>query len=282
MAKKALGKGLEALFEGPSVETVLSDTLQVEVGRIIPNRYQPRSDFDEAGLRELTESVRRTGVLQPVLLRRRQDGQFELIAGERRWRAAQAAGLEKIPAIFKEATDDELLAFALIENIQRRDLNAIEAARAYRRLVKDFQMTQDEIALRVGKDRSSIANALRLLTLPQQVQEMIGGGQMSPGHAKALLMLSRSVDQVRLAREIVRKGLSVRQAERGARQSAEPSTRKGTGNRRSVEISALEDRLRRYLATPVRISARPKGGRLTIEFFSLSDLDRVAELILSK
>jgi ParB family transcriptional regulator, chromosome partitioning protein len=282
MEKKALGKGLEALFEGGPAVAGPSETVEIEVGRIIPNRYQPRADFDEAGLRELTESIRRTGILQPVLLRRRQDGQFELIAGERRWRAAQAAGLEKIPAMFREATDDDLLAFALIENIQRQDLNPIEAARAYRRLMKDFQMTQEAIASRVGKDRSSIANALRLLSLPHEAQKLIREGRLSTGHAKALLGLGRSADQTQLARRIVGKGLSVRQAERWVRHLGNSGTRKGTRARRPAGVPEVEDRLRRYLATSVKIAPAPKGGKLVIEYFDVSDLDRIVDLILSK
>lgn len=283
MEKKALGKGLEALFEGSPAEAGPSESVEIEVGRIIPNRYQPRMHFDDAGLRELTESIRRTGILQPVLLRRRQDGQFELIAGERRWRAAQAAGLNKVPAVFKNVSDDDLLALALIENIQRQDLNPIEAARAYRRLTKDFQMTQEEISLRVGKDRSSIANALRLLSLPHEVQELIREGKLSTGHAKALLGLSRSSDQIRLGRQIVKKGLSVRQVERSVRHAeAASSSAKGARPRRAAGIPEIEDRLRRYLATSVKVAPKSKGGRLVIDYFDLSDLDRIAELILSK
>ncbi len=280
MEKKALGRGLGALFEGAPKEIKSVRSLEVELGRIIPNRYQPRKAFDEKGLRELTESVRRAGILQPVLLRQRQDGQYELIAGERRWRAAQAAGLEKIPAIIKEATDHELLELALIENIQRQDLNPMEAARGYRRLIQEFQLTQEDIGLRIGKDRSSVANTLRLLSLPVEIQEEVRSGLLSTGHAKALLALPRAMDQMRLARQIIKKGLSVRQAERRVKQIGETGPRKMAITRRPTGVVEVEDRLRRHLGTPVRISPKAKGGTVVIDYYGLPDLDRIVELIL--
>jgi ParB family chromosome partitioning protein len=280
MEKKALGRGLGALFEGPPADITPTRPLEVEVARISPNRFQPRRDFDEEGLKELADSVRRTGVLQPVLVRKLEDGRYELIAGERRWRAARAAGLERIPAVVKDATDDEVLALALIENIQRRDLNPIDTARGCQRLIKEFRMTQEEIAARLGKDRSSVANALRLLSLPAELQEAVRDGRLSAGHAKALLGLTRAPDQTRAAREILKRGLSVRQSEALVRRLQKP----GTGRRPSLrlaDLDALEDRLRKYLSASVRIAPKGKGGRLTIQYYDEPDLDRIAELILS-
>ena len=279
MEKKALGKGLSALFETSPGDIKTTQTLQIEASRIIPNRYQPRTDFNEEALHELTESIRRTGILQPVMLHRRPDGQFELIAGERRWRAAQAAGLKKIPAIIRDAAEDELLAFALIENIQRQDLNPMEAARGYQRLMKEFQLTQEEIALRVGKDRSSVANALRLLSLPLEIQKGVRSGRLSVGHAKALLALKRSNDQIRAAEQILKKGFSVRQAEQWVKRLGEAGSKKKGVSRRPSGIQEVEDRLRRHLATAVKVSPKAKGGKLVIEYYNLSDLDRITELI---
>lgn len=282
MVKKALGKGLGALFERAPEEAKTSRSLEIGVKQIIPNKYQPRKAFDDTSLRELTESVRRTGILQPVILRQREDGQYDLIAGERRWRAAQAAGLETIPAVIKEATDNELLFLALIENIQRQDLNPIEAARGYQRLVQEFQMTQEEIALRMGKDRSSVANALRLLSLSVELQEEIRAGRLSTGHAKALLALPRSIDQMRVARQIMKKGLSVRQTERMVKHHQESPLRKKGGEHQPLGFDEVENRLRRHLGTQIRIGPRAKGGTLSIQYYDLTDLDRIVDLILSK
>jgi ParB family transcriptional regulator, chromosome partitioning protein len=280
MQKKALGRGLSALFEGGSAESQGTRVAEIEIHRIIPNRYQPRRAFDEETLRELTESVRRDGILQPVVVRQGQDGQYELVAGERRWRAAQAAGLLKIPAVIKEATDAELIALALIENIQRQDLNPIEAARAYQRLVQEFRMTQEEVALRVGKDRSSVANLIRLLVLPVELQEEVRTGRLSMGQARALLSLSRSADQIRTARQVIKKALSVRQTERLVKRLQEKRSPKGL-NRLQPGMNEGEERLRRHLGTRVKIVPKTKGGNIMIQYCDLSDLDRIIGLILS-
>ena len=280
MQKKALGKGLSALFEGDAAVTQNTRVAEIETRRIIPNRYQPRRAFDEVALRELTESVRRDGILQPVIVRPGQDGQYELVAGERRWRAAQAAGLERIPAVIKEATDADLVALALIENIQRQDLNPIEAARAYQRLVQEFQMTQEEVAVRVGKDRSSVANLIRLLALPVELQEDVRAGRLSMGQARTLLALARGADQIRAARQIIRKGLSVRQAERLVKRLRENRPPKGL-SRLQLSLGDGEERLRRHLATRVKIAPKTKGGNIIIQYCDLSDLDRIMGLIIS-
>ncbi len=280
MQKKALGKGLSALFESDAAATQNTRVAEIETRHIIPNRYQPRRAFDEVALRELTESVRRDGILQPVIVRPGQDGQYELVAGERRWRAAQAAGLEKIPAVIKEVTDTDLVALALIENIQRQDLNPIEAARAYQRLVQEFQMTQEKVAVRVGKDRSSVANLIRLLALPMELQEDVRAGRLSMGQARALLALARGADQIRAARQIIRKGLSVRQAERLVKRLRENRPPKGL-SRSQLGIGDGEERLRRHLTTRVKIAPKAKGGNIIIQYCDLSDLDRIMGLIIS-
>ena len=280
MQKKALGRGLSALFEGGSADTKAMRVAEIEVHRIIPNRYQPRRAFDKETLRELTESVRRDGILQPVIVRQGPDGQYELVAGERRWRAAQAAGLEKIPTIIREVTDAELIALALIENIQRQDLNPIEEGRAYQRLVQEFQMTQEEVALRVGKDRSSVANLIRLLVLPVELQEEVRAGRLSMGQARALLSLSRGADQLRAARQVIQKGLSVRQTERLVKRLQEKRSPKGLKHL-PLGMNEGEERLRRHLGTRVKIIPKTKGGSIMIQYCDLSDLDRIMERILS-
>jgi ParB family chromosome partitioning protein len=280
MEKKALGKGLGALFEGTAGVAPATRTTEIELHRIIPNRYQPRRDFDEEGLDELTESVRRSGVLQPVVVRRIEDGQYELVVGERRWRAAQKAGLARIPAVVKEATDAELLELALTENLQRQDLNPIEAARAYRRLVSEFHQTQEEVALRVGKDRSSVANLLRLLSLPPEIQEEVTAGRLTMGHARALLALGHPGDQVRAARQVLKRGLSVRQTEWWVKRLRKTAPKR-VSTRRPPGMTEMEEKLKRHLATPVRIISKAKGGTITIQYYNLEDLDRISELILS-
>lgn len=281
MQKKALGKGLGALFEGVTKEAEAMRVLQIEVDRIIPNRYQPRRVFDPAGLQELTESIKQSGLLQPVILRRRQDGQFELIAGERRWRASKAAGLKKIPGLIRDASDAQLLGLALIENIQREDLNPIEEARGFRRLNQEFQMKQEEIAHQVGKNRSTVSNALRLLGLPLEIQEEIGSGKLSSGHAKALLALTKTGDQVRLARQIKKKGLSVRDTEKWVKQFSQTSPRKKAVFRSFSAVLDVEEKLKRHLGTQVRIASKLKGGTVQITYHDVSDLDRITGLILS-
>ena len=280
MQKKALGKGLGALFEGAAVEVQTSNANEIEIRRIIPNRYQPRRAFDETSLKELTDSIRQSGILQPVVVRPAPEGQYELIAGERRWRAAQKAGLKRIPAFVKEATDEDLIALSLIENIQRQDLNSIEEAKAYQRLVQDFHLTQEEIATRVGKDRSSVSNLIRLLILPVEIQEEVKSGRISMGQARALLSLPRGMDQIRAARQIIKRGLSVRQTEEMVKRKRETRAPQATGGRPSGR-GDVEESLRRYLGTHVKVMPKARGGRITIQYSESSDLDRITELIIS-
>jgi ParB family transcriptional regulator, chromosome partitioning protein len=283
MQKKALGRGLDALFERPVTEETSSAAssgrfLDLDVGMIIPNKYQPRRIFKEPELQELAASLKEKGVLQPVLVRRADGGLFELIAGERRWRAAKLAGLKKIPALIQDASDAESVELALIENLQREDLNPIETAKAYRRLIEEFHLTQEDVAKRVGKERSSITNTMRLLSLPAELQEAIASERLSVGHAKVLLSVPGPQAQVRLARQIMRKGLSVRAAESVTRRLA-PSGRRPSP-RISDPVVETEERLMRYLGTRVRITLAKEGGQITIRYHSPSDLNRLLELIL--
>ena len=270
--RQALGKGLGALFT--SLPTS-GDVQQLEVGRIFPNRHQPRQHFDDASLKELAESIRQRGVVQPVLVRRGDNGGYELIAGERRWRAAQIAGLAAIPAIVKEVTEVEQLQLAMIENLQREDLNPMEAARGYQRLVRQFHLTQEDVATTVGKERSTVANYLRLLTLPDSVKTALAGGALTFGHAKAILSISNPAAQHHLAQRVLDEGLSVRQAESAARAL--------TGRRRRLnrpaEFVTLEEQLRQRLGTRVSLRGRPARGRIVLHFFSREELERLLEFM---
>jgi ParB family chromosome partitioning protein len=270
--RHALGKGLGALFTNLPAS---GEVQQLDVRRLIPNRHQPRQHFDDASLQELAESIKKQGVVQPVLVRRNVQGGYELIAGERRWRAAQLAGLNTIPAIIKEVSDAETLQLALIENLQRQDLNPLEAARGYQRLNKQFQLTQDEIAATVGKERSTVANYLRLLTLPDTVKSALDQGALTFGHAKAILSLSHAAAQHQLAQRILDEGLSVRQAESAAR------TLSGRRRRllRPTEFADLEERLRQRTGTRVSLRGRISKGRIVLHFFSREELERLLELL---
>jgi ParB family chromosome partitioning protein len=270
--RHALGKGLGALF---SSLPATGEVQQLDVRRLIPNRHQPRQHFDDISLKELAESIRKQGVVQPVLVRRNPQGGYELIAGERRWRAAQLAGLNTIPAMIKEVSDAEMLQLALIENLQRQDLNPLEAARGYQRLTKQFELTQDEVAATVGKERSTVANYLRLLTLPDAVKSALAEGALTFGHAKAILTISQPAAQHQLAQRIVDEGLSVRQAESAAR------TLSGRRRRllRPTEFADLEERLRQRMGTRVSLKGRTTKGRIVLHFFSREELERLLDLL---
>jgi ParB family chromosome partitioning protein len=279
MTRKALGKGLEALLGSLPVEDTgsVEKLIEIDTYRIFPNRYQPRQAFDDTGLQELAASIRAQGILQPISVRKNEDGRYELIAGERRWRAAQLAGLKRIPALVKETTDREMVELALVENLQRRDLNPMEAAQAYQRLLKEFHLSQEEIAKKVGKERSSVANHLRLLNLPDTIQEALRQERLTMGHAKALLSLSDAKAQWSLAQRILKGGLSVRDAEKRTQQ-----IKGGTAkiHRKNKEIAVQEERLKHYLGTKIRIVTGAKGGRIVIDYYSSEDLERILEMIV--
>jgi len=281
MQKQALGKGLGALI--PDL-TALDDRerkalgiSELDLDKIVPNEYQPRKTFADESLKELAASIKEHGVIQPVIVHRI-GSTYGLIAGERRWRAARLAGLKTIPALIKEASKRELIEQALIENIQREDLNPLEAAEAYKRLQDEFKLTQEDVARRVGKERSTVTNFLRILHLPKEVKQELSSGALSMGHAKALLSLERSRDQVQAAALIVKKGLSVREAETLAARLRNPA--KEQRARPSNEFKSVEDKLRKALGTKVSVAPKAKGGRIVIEYYSAEELDRLLEKLL--
>jgi ParB family chromosome partitioning protein len=281
MEKKALGRGLDALLPEssgkPSAHPDGIQTLQVE--QILPNRYQPRQRFIAEEISQLSESIKKNGIIQPVIVRRKGDGLFELIAGERRLRAAKQAGLPSVPALIRNSSDEQALELALVENLQRSDLNPMEEARGYHRMMREFEHTQESIAQRIGKDRSTVANLIRLINLPPEVQSLVESGELTTGHAKVLLGVQGPEPQVRLARRIVEGQLSVRQAEHVVARV----TRAGRP-RRTVRVPAaypdLEEQLRRRLGTRVNIVKNRRGGKIVVEFFSAEELDRLVELLL--
>jgi ParB family chromosome partitioning protein len=271
--KTALGKGLDALIPDKGEEVVY-----IEIDRLRRGKLQPRKFFDEKALKELSASIRERGILQPIIVSRTGDGTFALITGERRWRAASLLGLKKIPALIKNVASKDSLEIALIENIQREDLNPIEAAEAFSRLIKEFKLTQDELADKVGKERATITNYIRLLKLPDEIKTMVYNGSLSMGHARALLALEGRALQVETARKIIRKGLSVREAELLAKRKPQPPK---SGKKKDPEIVSLEEKLIKNLGTKVRILHKgKKGGKLEIEYYSLEELERLLEILL--
>jgi len=283
MTRKALGRGLGALLSAEGTATATEDASEIPIDLIDPSSLQPRSVFDEAKLDELARSIKANGVVQPLLLRRK-GPRFELIAGERRWRAAQLAGLTRVPAVIRAVSDDKVLELALIENIQREDLNPIEEARAYKKLIDTVGLTQETVAERVGRDRSYVTNYLRLLKLPDDLQDLLQKGKLSTGHARALLGTDHIDIQRRLARKVIDQDLSVRATERLVRQTVEPRERKGTRKSQASDpnIRAAETKLRRQFGTQVRIvqTEGSGAGKIEFEFYNASDLDRLYTLLL--
>ncbi len=284
MTRKPLGRGLGALLSANEPD-VSGESLEVSIDLIEPSPMQPRTRFDEAKLTELATSIRSNGVVQPLLVRRKSEG-FELIAGERRWRAAQLAGLPRVPVIVRQVPDDKLLELALIENIQREDLNAIEEAHAYRKLIETIGLTQESLAERVGRDRSYITNYLRLLRLPPDIQRLVEEAKLSTGHARTLLGTSDVDSQRRIARRIIQRGLSVRDTERLVRELEKGRATKQQNEKRLAvdpNVRAAETKLRRHLGTQVRIVESADGsGRIEIEFYNPGDLDRLFRLLLPR
>jgi ParB family chromosome partitioning protein len=281
MEKRALGKGLGALLPETAPSPVPGGDIQdIQLSQIFPNRFQPRTEFSEVELLELAASIKQNGLLQPVLVRRKGDGFYELIAGERRYRASKLAGLTAVPAIIRNSSDQESMELALIENLQRKDLNPMEAGRAYHRLVNEFSFTQDLVAQRVGKDRSSVANLMRLVNLPLEIQALVESGALSTGHAKVVLGLPSPEAQTALARRIVQEQLSVRQAELLAVEELK-SIKPRRGLRRSRSTSDLEERLQKRLGTRVTLTTGRRGGKVVLHYFSPAELDRLLELLLA-
>ena len=290
--RSGLGRGLGALIPTEVNEGLGTALLELPIGAVVPNRLQPREHFDEETLSSLTASVRELGVLQPVLVRRLDGDTYELIAGERRWRAAKRAGLPTIPALVREIDDRHALEQALVENLHRQDLNALEEAAAYNQLMDDFKLTQEEVAQRVGKSRSAIANTLRLFHLPPPVQRLIAEGRLSAGHARALLGTPDRARQELLAEQIVNEGWSVRDVEAAVRSASsqagdapEAPVGSGTGfaasrpGVREPAVLELEELLSARLDTRVSVTIGTKRGRITVEFADLDDLERIYRII---
>jgi ParB family chromosome partitioning protein len=276
--RPALGRGLSALI--PDAPPAPERTFDVDIDLIRPNRFQPRTTMDDDRLEDLARSIRANGVIQPIVVRRADDG-YEIIAGERRWRASQRAGLLKIPVVVREIPEDRLLAVALIENVQREDLNPIEEAHAYHQLAEDFHLTQEQIAESVGKDRSSIANYVRLLKLPHEVRESVASGGLSMGHARALAGMADEAALLRLARDVIAKQLSVRETEALIRKNTAPPPEK-TETPKDVHTRAAEEQLRFALGTRVRIVRKGKAGRIEVDFTSEDELQRIYELLTER
>ncbi|MCH7825819.1 MAG: ParB/RepB/Spo0J family partition protein [Acidobacteria bacterium] len=294
MERKALGRGLDALLPQatraavPPPDIVVAaekserppgGVWEVDIDRIRPNPRQPREHFDEEALERMASSLRERGMLQALIVRREGDG-YQLIAGERRWRAAQRAGWLRVPVVVREATTLEALELALIENLQREDLNPLEEARAYEFLASEAGLTQEQVAERVGRERSTVANYLRLLALPERVQELLVAGSLSMGHARALLGLKAPAAQIRMAETIAVQGLSVRQTEGRVRAARRRASKPGTTGVQDPDTVAAQERLSRALGAPVKIRGKEKG-RIEVRFSSLEELDRLYEQLLS-
>jgi ParB family chromosome partitioning protein len=280
--RPALGRGLSALIPDAPLAAASTDRgFDVDIDLLRPNPFQPRVRVDEGRIEELAQSIRSHGIIQPIVVRRSEGNGYEIVAGERRWRASQRAGLLKVPVVVREIPDDKLLAAALIENIQREDLNPIEEAQAYRRLSDDLHLTQEQIAEAVGKDRSSIANYVRLLRLPHEVRENLVAGALSMGHARALLALADEAAQLRVAREIVAKSLSVRETEALVAKGEQPAPKR-VEQPKDVHTRAAEDRLRFALGTKTRIVRKGRGGRIEIDFTNENELQRIFEYLTER
>jgi ParB family chromosome partitioning protein len=284
MSRKALGRGLNALFTQNS--PIEHDLIDLDIDRIDPSDVQPRSVFSPQKLDGLAQSIRHNGIIQPLVVRRSGE-RFQIIAGERRWRAAQSAGLHRVPCIVKEVSEENVLELSLIENIQREELNPIEEARAYKKLLEKSELTQEELGRRVGKDRSSITNALRLLKLPIEVQNLVEEGKLSAGHARTILSLDSENQQIMLAREITTRNLSVRETEQLVKKSQ--ATSRGLDRREptlttktaeSANILAAESKLSRKLGAPVKIRLARTGGTVEIKFSSTEELARLFDALM--
>ena len=276
MDRKVLGKGLAALIPEKPKNKNESGISHIKIHKIKANKYQPREEFDKDKLNDLVSSIREKGVIQPVLVRTSGDG-YELIAGERRLRASRALGLDEVPALIKEVDDADMIGLALIENIQREELNPIEEAHAYQRLMDEFDFTQEKIGKAVGKDNTTISNSIRLLSLPKKIQDYLASGALSTGHAKVLLSLTSTDEQLTLSKNAVKKGLSVRALENMLRHKKSFKTKKSKTT--DSNLRDLEEKLQKALGTKVRIIPGKKRGKIEIEYYSNSDLERITNIL---
>ena len=287
MEKRVLGRGLGALIpdklssdkSNVSESKIEQGITNLPLHKIKANKYQPREEFEIESLKQLATSIKEKGFIQPVIVRLQQ-GEYELIAGERRFRAAKMLDLKEIPVIVKDASDLDSLELSIIENIQREDLNPIDQAKAYKRLLDEFNMTQEAVADTIGKERATIANILRMLKLPQKIQEYVSRGTISMGHARAILSLNKDIEQNRLCTKVIKDDLSVRDTERYAKTISTTSKKKT--QEKDPDLIALEESLRDVLGTKVKIIRTKKGGRIEIEYYSDNDLERVITLLKSR
>lgn len=282
MQRKALGKGLSALIPNKprlATETEGHGVREIPVVKIFPNPNQPRKDFNPEGMAELVRSVKTRGLIQPVLVREGNNG-FELIAGERRWRAAQKAGITAIPAVVREVSDQDSLEIALIENLQREDLNPMESAEAYERLVNEYHLTQEELSQRVGKKRSTITNTIRLLSLPAELKDYVRTERLTAGHAKTILSLSKKAEQLAAGREMIKKGFSVREGEQLVRKMLVGQRRAvRIGKGKDIHLEAVEEELKKVLGTKVRLRDRKNRGKIEIEYYSSKERERLIAIL---
>lgn len=283
MERKVLGRGLEALIPESAKPLLEKEEkiVNLDIAQIKPSTFQPRANFNPQHLKELTDSIKEKGVVQPVLVRPSESG-YELIAGERRFRAVKNLGYAKIPAIIKSVNNQEALELSLIENIQRQDLNAIEEARAYQRLGGEFHLTQEQIAQAVGKDRVTITNILRLLKLPQKIQDYLIRGELTAGHARAILALPTEEEQLKFCQRIISQGLSVREAENLTKKETLVKSHKRKFPAKDHHLAALEEELQRVLGTKVRIHHKQKRGTIIIDYYSHADLERILHILKVK
>ena len=278
MENRALGKGLSALI--PEKTTSVENVKYVKTELVKENRLQPRTNYNDAKLEELKNSIKDKGVLQPILVREKNDG-YEVIAGERRLRAARSLKMEEVPVIIKSVSDHEALVIALIENIQREELNPIEVAQAYRRLIDEFQYSQDSVAEAVRKDRSTVSNTLRILKLSQEIQKSVYDGALSFGHARALLGVESETERKRLFELTIKKGISVRELESLVKTGSKSAYRREKAKTtKHPQLVTIEDGLQKLLGTKVRVEAKKKRGKIIIEFYSLEDLNRIVKLMI--
>lgn len=289
MNNKGLGKGLNALFgiydEDESYKNITEQkrnengVLEIEIEKIKPNPNQPRKNFDEDALKELAASIKVHGIVQPIVLNRRPNGDYLIIAGERRWRAAKLCGLDKVPAVVKNYTDKQIKEISIIENLQREDLNPVEAAKAIKQLMDEYNLTQEVVAERIGKSRSNIANTLRILTLYPDVLKMVEDGKISAGHARTLVVVENPKEQLRFAQLIVNKNFSVRELEKAVKNYTNPQKKIIVKPEQSLELKELINQMQKTFATKVSAIGNDQKGRIYIDYYTRDDLDRIAELL---
>jgi len=282
--KKGLGKGLEALISSTNaLEDAKNSVTEIRINQVEPNSEQPRKVFDQEKLEALAESIKNHGVVQPIIVRR-EGSYYKIVAGERRWRAAKLAGLKTIPVIIKDITSREVMEIALIENLQREDLNPIEEAEAYQKLIEEYSITQEEVAKIVGKSRAAIANSVRLLTLTDEIKEMLTDGRLTSGHARTLVTISDPQRQNQLAKIIVEKNLTVRESEKLAASESKPKSKTEKSkvmSKESIEMTELEEKLMAVYGTKINLVKNNDKGKIVFEFYSKDELDRIIEMLLN-